>query len=47
MGLADKIIPTYTYNDWVHWEGKWELVEGSPIAMSPTPAPLHQEWQQN
>jgi len=42
MGLADKIIPYYTYNDWVHWEGKWELVEGSPIAMSPTPVPLHQ-----
>lgn len=42
MGLADKIIPHYTYNDWVHWEGKWELIEGHPIAMSPTPIPAHQ-----
>ena len=42
MGIADKIIPHYTYDDWVHWEGKWELIEGHPIAMSPTPVPLHQ-----
>ena len=42
MGIADKIIPHYTYNDRVHWEGKWELIEGHPIAMSPTPVPSHQ-----
>ena len=42
MGIADKIIPHYTYDDWVHWEGKWELIEGHPIAMSPTPIPSHQ-----
>ncbi len=42
MGIANKIIPHYTYNDWVHWEGKWELIEGHPIAMSPTPVPAHQ-----
>lgn len=42
MGIADKIIPHYTYDDWIHWEGKWELVEGHPIAMSPSPTPNHQ-----
>lgn len=42
MGIADKILPHYTYDDWVHWEGKWELIEGFPIAMSPTPVPAHQ-----
>jgi Uma2 family endonuclease len=42
MGIADKILPHYTYDDWVHWEGKWELIEGYPIAMSPTPVPAHQ-----
>ena len=42
MGLADKIIPHYTYDDWVHWEGIWELLEGHPIAMSPAPVPAHQ-----
>ena len=42
MGIADKIIPHYTYDDWVHWEGAWELIEGHPIAMSPAPIPAHQ-----
>lgn len=42
MGIADKIIPHYTYEDRLHWEGNWELIEGHPIAMSPTPIPSHQ-----
>ena len=42
MGTANKIIPHYTYDDWVQWEGQWELIEGHPIAMSPTPTPAHQ-----
>jgi Uma2 family endonuclease len=43
MSIANKIIPHYTYDDWVHWEGKWELIEGYPIAMSPAPIPRHQK----
>lgn len=42
MGLAEKYIPHYTYDDWVRWEGRWELIEGHPIAMSPMPVPEHQ-----
>lgn len=42
MGIAEKIIPHYTYDDWVHWEGRWELIDGYPIAMSPAPTPGHQ-----
>jgi Uma2 family endonuclease len=42
MSIAYKIIPHYTYDDWVIWEGKWELIDGHPIAMSPTPVPAHQ-----
>lgn len=42
MGLAEKYIPHYTYNDWLYWEGRWELIEGHPIAMSPMPIPEHQ-----
>ena len=42
MSIANKIIPHYTYDDWVHWEGRWELIEGHPIAMSPSPTPKHQ-----
>lgn len=42
MGTVQKILPHYTIEDWAHWEGKWELIEGHPIAMSPTPIPEHQ-----
>jgi hypothetical protein len=42
MGIANEILPHYTYDDWIHWEGKWELIEGFPIARSPSPCPLHQ-----
>jgi len=27
----------YTFNDYQHWEGNWELIEGMPYAMSPSP----------
>ncbi|WP_202552226.1 hypothetical protein [Ginsengibacter hankyongi] len=39
MGISDKMLPHYTYDDWVHCEGKWELIESHPIAMCPTPVP--------
>jgi len=42
MGLAEKYIPHYTYDDWIRWEGRWELIEGIPIAISPMPMPEHQ-----
>jgi Uma2 family endonuclease len=43
MSSAVKILPHYTYSDWEHWEGQWELIEGIPYAMSPTPVPKHQK----
>lgn len=42
MSDAVKILPYYTYADYVQWEGKWELIEGIPYAMSPAPTPKHQ-----
>ncbi|WP_153799423.1 Uma2 family endonuclease [Foetidibacter luteolus] len=42
MSNAFKIIPHYTYNEWKLWEGKWELIDGLPFAMSPAPLPRHQ-----
>lgn len=42
MSSAVKILPHYTYEDYVHWEGKWELIDGIPYAMSPAPVPNHQ-----
>lgn len=39
---AVKILPHYTYEDYCLWEGRWELIEGIPYAMSPAPSPRHQ-----
>jgi len=39
---AIRILPHYTYQDYCHWEGRWELIDGFPYAMSPAPAPRHQ-----
>ena len=42
MSGAVKILPYYTYADYVQWEGRWELIDGIPYAMSPAPTPKHQ-----
>jgi Uma2 family endonuclease len=42
MAIAEKYIPHYTYEEYAQWEGKWELIEGMPYAMSPAPIPQHQ-----
>lgn len=42
--MADKnYIPKYNYDDYLLWEGDWELIYGNPIAMSPSPKYKHQE----
>lgn len=46
MGALDH-LPHYTYDDYIHWEGKWELIEGIPYAMSPAPMVKHQEISSN
>lgn len=45
MGLAAlKIedLPHYTYDDYIQWEGQWELIKGIPYAMVPMPTIEHQ-----
>lgn len=42
MNVAHKYLPHYTYDDYVRWEGQWELIDGIPYAMSPAPVPRHQ-----
>jgi Uma2 family endonuclease len=42
MGFAHKILPQYTYEDYLLWEGRWELIDGIPYAMAPMPVPEHQ-----
>jgi len=43
MGLLkEEYLPNYTYDDYVHWEGDWELIEGIAYAMAPSPILTHQ-----
>lgn len=46
MELSTKIFKPerYTYNDYKLWEGNWELVNGYPYAMSPSPKRDHQNF---
>ncbi len=32
----------YTYDDYVNWEGEWELIDGIAYAMAPSPMISHQ-----
>lgn len=47
MSNGVKILPHYTYDDYVQWEGRWELIDGIPYAMSPQPVPKHQRIAAN
>ena len=42
MSIADKYRPQFTYDDYLSWEGRWELIDGMPYAMSPQPTLYHQ-----
>ncbi|OGW00572.1 MAG: hypothetical protein A2889_07485 [Nitrospinae bacterium RIFCSPLOWO2_01_FULL_39_10] len=46
-GIKIDYIPRYTYNDYVKWEGRWELIEGMPYAMTPSPVFKHQVVSNN
>jgi Uma2 family endonuclease len=35
-------VEYYTYEDYKTWEGRWELIDGIPLAMAPAPLPTHQ-----
>ncbi len=37
------VIPRYNYNDYKAWKGDWELIDGYPFAMSPSPTGKHQK----
>ena len=41
MSSAEKYIPNYTVDDFQHWEGDWELWDGIPVSMSPSPFGRH------
>ena len=41
MSIAAEDRPRYTIDDYQHWEGRWELWEGYPVAMAPSPFGPH------
>ncbi len=41
MGLAEKYPVRYTVEDYLRWQGDWELIEGVPYAMA-SPRPINQ-----
>ena len=45
MSLPDKIFKPerYTHKDYLLWQGDWELVNGYPFAMCPSPNRTHQK----
>ncbi len=40
-------IPRYSYREYQKWEGDWELIDGYPFAMSPSPMGKHQKLMMN
>ena len=40
---SHKYLPSYTIEDYNRWEGDWELINGIPYAMSPSPVRRHQK----
>lgn len=48
MNPSEKIFypELYNYKDYKLWEGNWELIQGYPVAMSPSPKRIHQKFSQ-
>jgi len=42
MNTLKDYLPHYTVEDYRRWEGDWELIEGIPYAMAPSPFWKHQ-----
>ena len=42
MSTAHRYLPKYTFEDYQQWKGDWELWQGIPIAMTPSPFGPHQ-----
>ncbi|WP_182868913.1 Uma2 family endonuclease [Rhodopirellula sp. JC639] len=43
MSSAPRYRPAYTVEDYARWEGEWELWEGLPVSMSPSPFGRHSQ----
>lgn len=40
-------LPQYTYQDYEAWEGDWELIDGIPYSLLPSPRRTHQATNRN
>ena len=40
--MALDYVEYYTYEDYKKWQGDWELINGHPYAMAPSPIGIHQ-----
>ncbi len=40
-------LPQYTYQDYEAWEGAWELIDGIPYSLLPSPKRTHQATGRN
>lgn len=42
MSGGSRYTPRYTTADYEQWQGDWELWDGTPVSMSPSPSVRHQ-----
>ncbi|MCS7468024.1 Uma2 family endonuclease [Stieleria sp. ICT_E10.1] len=47
MSAAPRYLPHYTVADYRQWEGDWELWQGIPVSMTPSPFGPHQRIAKN
>ncbi len=43
MSSAHRYLPSYTVKDYQGWQGDWELWQGIPVSMTPSPFGRHQK----
>lgn len=42
MARTARTLPNYTYLEYAKWDGRWEIIDGIPHAMTPMPSPRQQ-----
>ena len=47
LAFKEEHLPNYNYEDYKHWEGDWELIDGIPYSMARAPSITHQELNLN
>jgi Uma2 family endonuclease len=47
LPIKNIFLPHYTYEDYKLWEGRWELINGIPFSMAPSPSWKHQDINVN